>query len=39
LNNLSSLQETMDYLQNHFVWNWEDESTKAFKDLLEKRFV
>jgi hypothetical protein len=38
LNNFSSFQETMDYLQSYFAWNWEDESAQAFKELLEKRF-
>jgi hypothetical protein len=39
LNDLSSLQETMDYLHNRFVWNEKDESVIAFKEILEKRFV
>jgi len=39
LNNLSSLQETLDYLHSRFTWNWEDESVSAFKEIIEKRFV
>jgi predicted nucleic acid-binding Zn-ribbon protein len=38
LNAFSSLKETTDYLRNRFAWNWEDESTLAFKEILEKRF-
>jgi hypothetical protein len=39
LNGLSSLQETLDYLNNHFTWDWKNESVKALKKMLEKRFT
>jgi hypothetical protein len=39
LNSLSSLQETANYLQEHFAWNPENESVIAFKEILEKRFA
>jgi hypothetical protein len=39
LNNLSSLPEMLDYLKNHFSWEWGNESVMAFKEILEKRFA
>lgn len=38
LNDMNSLIEVMNYLEDNFSWNWEDESVQAFKELLEKRF-
>jgi primosomal protein N'' len=39
LNNLSTLKETLDYLNSRFAWNWENEPAGAFKEILEKRFT
>ncbi|MDR2058454.1 MAG: hypothetical protein LBP83_09300 [Dysgonamonadaceae bacterium] len=39
LNNMSSLQETLDYLNSHFTWDWKNESVKVLKGMLEKRFT
>jgi hypothetical protein len=39
LNTFSSLQETVDYLNNYFSWDWRSESAAAFKEILEKHFT
>jgi hypothetical protein len=39
LNTFSSLQETLDYLNSRFSWDWGNEQAAAFKEILEKRFV
>jgi hypothetical protein len=38
LENLHSLNESIDYLNTHFDWNWDEESVTAFREILEKRF-
>jgi uncharacterized coiled-coil protein SlyX len=39
LNTFSSLQETLDYLNSRFSWDWKNEPTLAFNEILEKRFA
>ena len=38
LNELESFDETINYLNSQFSWNWEDESVVAFKDILKTKF-
>ena len=38
LNKLESFDEIMDYLDNRFSWNWEEESAAAFKEILKTKF-
>ena len=38
LNNLGSFDEIMDYIDNQFSWNWEEESASAFKEILKTKF-
>jgi hypothetical protein len=38
LDKMSSVQEVFSYLQTHFEWDWNNDSTQAFKEMLEKRF-
>jgi hypothetical protein len=39
LNTFSSLQETVDYLNNCFSWDWRSDPAAAFKEILEKHFT
>jgi DNA gyrase/topoisomerase IV subunit A len=39
LSHFSTLQEMLDYLDNRFSWDWGNESSGAFREILEKRFT
>jgi hypothetical protein len=39
LNTLNTMEETLYYLDSMFAWNWENDSARLFKEIVEKRFV
>ncbi|GHT02107.1 hypothetical protein FACS189440_17640 [Bacteroidia bacterium] len=39
LNTLNTMEETLHYLDSMFAWDWESDSARLFKEIVEKRFV
>ncbi len=39
LKTCSSLSDAMNFLNENFNWNWEDEPAILFREILEKRFL
>jgi hypothetical protein len=39
LNTMNAKEDVWAYLKNNFNWDWENESTQAFIEILEKKFT
>lgn len=39
LNGMSGFDEAMQYLKDHFSWNWEDHHTEHFLQIVKRRFL